>query len=252
MPTASHMPSDLDKQGGDNVAHSFNRFTLSAGGGALCPIFAPLWVHLCPCDQDRASHIGQNDSHRAEKGRSSAKYPTLVQFSFTVQKIQLRAGEEGHRRRDSTRESRYGPEPVRGEWRSAPVAVGDPAGGAFPARVPSTDPGARSSGTGAGAREADGACRRPRTVKNRWFVLTCERSQSNSVRSLRRYFEDSPIRKRGLRHRIMPRVPGAPSAPPASFPHQHALTDTPHHPLTGTGICVSPIVKPGSGNGAAQ
>lgn len=167
MPTASHMPSDLAKQGGDNVAHSFNRFTLSARGGALCPIFAPLWVHLCPCDQDRASHIGQNDSHRVEKGRSSAKYPTLVQFSFTVQKIQLHAGEEGLRRRDSTHESRYGAEPVRGEWRSAPVAVGDAAGGAFPPgrprRTPERDPPERVPGRGRRTGHAAGLAK-SRTV----------------------------------------------------------------------------------------
>lgn len=179
MPTASHMPSDLDKQGGDNVAHSFNRFTLSARGGALCPIFAPLWVHLCPCDQDRASHIGQNDSHRVEKGRSSAKYPTLVQFSFTVQKIQLRAGEEGLRRRDSTRESRYGAEPVRGEWRSGPVAVGDAAGGAFPARVPSTAP--RSVSLRNGCRGTGGGRSMPQVLAQSRTVGLC--SLVSEVRS---------------------------------------------------------------------
>lgn len=253
MPTVSHMPHDLGKRSTGNVTHSFTHFTLSASLGVLCPIFAPLWVHLCPCDQNRAPHIGQNGSHRVEKGRSSAKELTLVQFSFTVQKIQLCAGGEGLRRRDSTRESFYGPEPMCGEGRSGPAAAGDPAGGAFPARAPSTGPGARAPGRGARAPGRGRAyATGPRTVKNLWFMLTCERSRSTSVRSVRRFFEDSPIRKRGLRHRIMPRVPGASSAPPASFPHHHALTDTPHHPLTGTGICVSPILKPGSGDGAAQ
>ncbi len=137
-----------------------------------------------------------------------------------------------------------------------PLPAVRPAGSSPPGR-PRRPPGARASSASAGARGTGhgtrtGHAASPRTVKYRRFVLTYERDPSTSVRSVRRYFDDSPIRKRGLRHRIRPRVPGASSAPPASFPHQHALTDAPHHPLTGTGICVSPIVKPGSGDGAAQ
>lgn len=213
------------------------------------PHYGSIYVHATKIGLLTSGGTTPTGSRRGGRARNN---PHLFNFHSPCRKFDFAQGKKGSV--DGIPPVSPGTAPNRCAAKgTAPLSLSEarptgPSPPGRPRRDPERGPPARAPGRGRRTGHAAG----PHTVKNRWFVLTCERSLSISVRSVRRFFEDSPIRKHGLRHRIMPRVPGAPSAPPTSFPHQHALTDTPHHPLTGTGICVSPIVKPGSGDGAAQ